>query len=101
MLRMPSRRVDRFLQIHASMHVAQKKLRDPLILLVAAGRAPGEIGLAVAQRQRRRQRGARTFARRERRRMLRIEPELLRARAETEAELGDHRRGLQPPAGRR
>ena len=51
MLGVPGRRVDRFLQVHARMHVAQEELRDPLILLVAAGRAPGEIRLAVAQRQ--------------------------------------------------
>ena len=70
MLGVPGRRVDRFLQIHAGMDVAQEELRRPLVLLVAAGRAPGEIGLAVAQRQRRRQRRARALARRKRRRML-------------------------------
>ena len=101
MLGVPGRRVDRLLQIHAGVHVAQEELRDPLVLLVAAGRAPGEIGLAVAQRQRRRQRRARAFARRQRGRMVLIEPEHLRAGAEAKAELGDHRRGLQPAAGRR
>src|SRR5580692_10387654 len=30
--------------------VPQEELRDPLILLVAAGRTPGQIRLAVAQR---------------------------------------------------
>src|SRR6266700_2312326 len=59
MLRVPGRRVDRLLHVHAAMHVAQKKLRGPLILLVAAGRAPGEIRLAVAQRQCGRERAAR------------------------------------------
>src|SRR6185437_4800273 len=97
-LRMPGRRVDRLLQVHAGVDVTQKELRDPLVLLVATGRTPGEIGFAVAQRHRRRQRRARAFSRRERGRMLRIEPELLRARAETEAELWDRRRGLQPAA---
>ena len=44
MLGVPGRGVDRLLQIHAGVDVAQEKLRDPLVLLVAAGRAPGEIG---------------------------------------------------------
>ena len=69
MLGMPGRRVDRLLQIHVGVHVAQEELRDPLVLLIAAGRAPGEIGLAVAQRHGRRQRRARALARRQRRRM--------------------------------
>ena len=54
MLGMPGRRVDRFLQVHTGVDVAQEELRRPLVLLVAAGRAPGEIGFAVAQRHRRR-----------------------------------------------
>src|SRR5580704_18218609 len=41
MLGMPGRRVDRLLQIHAGMNVAEKELRDPLILPIAARRAPG------------------------------------------------------------
>ena len=48
MLRMPGRRVDCFLKIMAGMDVAQEELRDPLVLLIAAGRAAGEIWLAVA-----------------------------------------------------
>src|SRR5215468_9886589 len=99
MLGMPGRRVDRLLQVHAAMHVAQEELRGPLILLVAAGRAPGEIGLAVAQRERGRERGARTLAGRERIGMALLEPELLRTRAQTETELRYDRRGLQPAAG--
>src|SRR6266700_8350869 len=43
MLRMPGRRVDRFLQVHLGVDVPQEELRDPLVLLVAAGRAPGQI----------------------------------------------------------
>ena len=53
MLGMPGRRVDRFLHIHAGVDMTQEELRDPLILAVAAGRAPGEVRLAVAQRHRR------------------------------------------------
>src|SRR5215472_12347043 len=45
MLGVPGRGVDRLLQIHAGMNVAHEQLRRPLILLVAAGRAPGEIRL--------------------------------------------------------
>ena len=67
--------------------VAHEELRRPLVLLVAAGRAPGEVGLAIAQRERRRERGARPLARRERGRMAFLQPEHLRARAEAEAEL--------------
>src|ERR1700722_2377121 len=48
MLGMPGRRVDRLLQVHAGVNVAQKELRDPLILPIAARRAPGEIRLTVA-----------------------------------------------------
>ena len=40
MLDVPRRRVDRFLQIETGMNVAQEKLAAPLVLLVAAGRAP-------------------------------------------------------------
>ena len=101
MLGVPGRRVDRLLQVHAGMDVAQEELRDPLVLLVAAGRAPGEVRLAVAQRHGRRERRARPLAGRERGRMALLEPEHLRARAEAEAELRDHRRGMQPAAGRR
>src|ERR1700748_2513929 len=35
-LRMPGRRVDCLLQVHAAMDMAQEHLRDPLFLLVAA-----------------------------------------------------------------
>src|SRR5882757_4592431 len=48
MLRMPGRCVDRLLQIHFCVDVPQEKLGNPLILLVAAGRTPGEIRLAFA-----------------------------------------------------
>src|SRR5437870_6608397 len=101
MFGMPGRRVDRLLQVEFGMDVAQEKLRDPLILLVAAGRTPGEIRLAVAQRHGRRERGARALARRERGRMTLLEPEHLRARAEAETEIGNDRRGVQPAARRR
>src|SRR5262252_2324791 len=52
MLGVPGRGVDRLLQVHAGMDVAHEQLRRPLILLVAAGRAPGEIRLPVTQRER-------------------------------------------------
>src|SRR5262249_19974029 len=90
----------RLLQVHSGVDVAHEQLRGPLILLIAAGRAPGEIGFAVAQGERRRQRGARPLAWRERGRVAFLEPEHLRARAYTEAELGNDRRRLQPAARR-
>src|SRR5262249_53029193 len=62
MFGMPGRRVDRLLQIEPGVDVAQEELGDPLILLVAAGRTPGQVRLAVAQRHGRRKRGARTFS---------------------------------------
>src|SRR5207237_7597108 len=46
MLGMPGRRVDGFLQIELGMNVPQKELRGPLILLMAAGRAPSQLRLA-------------------------------------------------------
>src|SRR6266700_5894858 len=98
MFGVPGRRVDRFLQIHVGVDMPQEELRDPLILLVAAGRSPGEIRLAVAQGHGRRERGARALARREGRGMTFLEPEHLRAAAEAEAEFGDDRGGLQPAA---
>src|SRR3546814_16542513 len=51
--------VDRFLPVPPMMQVAQKEDQLPLILLVAAGRALGEVGLAVLPRHRWRQGGAR------------------------------------------
>src|SRR4051812_18485482 len=48
MLGVPGRRIDRFLQVHPRVDVAQEKLGDPLVLLIAAGRAPGQIRLAIA-----------------------------------------------------
>src|SRR5207237_7584626 len=47
-LGMPRWRVDRLLQVQLGVNVAQEELRDPLVLLVAAGRTPGQIWLAVA-----------------------------------------------------
>src|SRR4051794_17328729 len=99
MLGMPRRRVDGFLQVHAGMNVAQEELRGPLVLLIAAGRSPRQIWLAVAQCHGRTERSARTLARRQRRWMIFLQPEHLGAAAETEAKLRDHRRRLQPAAG--
>src|SRR3954452_11868853 len=90
MFGVPGRRVDRFLEIEIAMDVPQEELRDPLILLVAAGRAPGKVWLAVAQRHGRRQRRPRPLARCERRWMVFFQPEHLGAAAETEAELRDY-----------
>ena len=98
MLAVPGGCVDRLLQILTGMDVTQEELRDPLVLLIAARRAPGEVGLAIAQRELGRKRRARALAGRKRGRMALFEPEHLRAGAEAEAKLGDHRRGLQPAA---
>ena len=74
-------------------------MQRPLVLLVAARRAERELRLAVAPDQCRRQRRARTLARRQRVRQPLLEPEHLRARAEAEAELGH--RPVRPAASRR
>src|SRR5882757_3621926 len=96
MLGVPGRRVDRLLQVHAGVDVAQEELRGPLVLLVAAGRPPGQIRLAVAQRHAGAERGAGALAWGQRCRMVLLQPEHLRPAAKAEAELGDDRRGLQP-----
>src|SRR3954467_2802707 len=75
MFGMPRRRVDRFLQVHLGVDVAQEELRGPLILLVAARRSPGHVRLAVAIAHGGRERGARTFSGRERRRVIFLQPE--------------------------
>ena len=59
--------------------VAQERVQRPLVLQVTAGRAERQVRLAVAQRQRRRQRRARPLARRERVRVVPVEPEHLAA----------------------
>src|SRR5580700_3618103 len=69
-LGMPSRCIDRLLEIEPCVDVAQEELRRPLVLLVAAGRAPGEVGLAIAQRHGGRQCGAGPLAGLERRRVV-------------------------------
>ena len=79
MFRVPCGRVDRFLHVHLAMNVPKEELRRPLVLLVAAGRAPREIGFAVAQRERRAERRAWTFAGRKPGRMFFVEPERLRS----------------------
>src|ERR1700723_379706 len=100
MVGMPRRRIDRLLEIMAGMNMAKEKLRDPLVLGVATRRAPGRVRFAVTQGEGRCQRGSRRLPGRERGRMAFIEPEHLRTSAEAEAKLGNHRRGLQPAAGR-
>src|SRR5215831_13468316 len=95
MLGMPSGRVDRLLQIHPGMDVPHEQLSGPLILLVAAGRTPGEIRLAVTKRERGREGGARPLAGGECGGMTLLQPEHLGARAEAEAEFGNDGRGLQ------
>ncbi len=100
MLGVEGRAVDRLLQVHPVMGMVQEHQGRPLVLLVAAGRAEGEIGFAVLERERRRQCAARAPAGFEARRQPLLEPEHLHPRAEAEAQFGDHRRALQPAAAR-
>src|SRR5882724_13552954 len=77
MFGVPRRRVDRFLQVQIGVDMPQEELRGPLILLVAAGRTPGHVRLAVAVAHGRRERGARALARRQCGGMIFLEPEHL------------------------
>ena len=99
-LRAEARRVDRLLQVQAVVDVAQERVQRPLVLLVAAGRAEREVRVAVAQGQRRRQRGARPLARRDGVGVGRVEPEHLAAHGDREAEARHHRRAREPAAAR-
>ena len=81
-----ARRVDRGLEVEPVMDVGEEGVQRPLVLLVAAGCADRETRLAAAGGQRRRERGPRTFAGRDRVRQALLEPEHLRPRPETEAE---------------
>src|SRR5262249_60581790 len=101
MLGMPGWRVNRLLQVHPGMDVAQEELRGPLILLIATRRPPHEIGFTVAQCQARRQSRPRPLTRRERGGMLFVQPENLRAGPETETKFWDNRRGLVQDRRRR
>jgi hypothetical protein len=49
-VRMELGSVDRRLQVQAEVDVAEECMQRPLLLLVAARRAPGEVGAAVSQR---------------------------------------------------
>src|ERR1700674_3695285 len=59
MLVVKGRAVDPLLQVHAVVDVVQEHQQRPLVLLVAARRAEGEIRLAVLERHRRGQGAAR------------------------------------------
>ena len=85
-----ARRLDRFLHVHPEVDKIQEKLKRPLILLIAAGRAEGEEGFGATRRDRGGQRGARAFARSQSIGMSLIETEGLNASSERKAERVDH-----------
>ena len=95
------RRVDRLLQVQPSIDMAEEDVERPLLLLVAAGRSPGEPRLAVAEREARRQGRARPCTRAERRRQPFFEPEHLRAGSQRPAERRNDGGAVQPAAARR
>src|SRR5262249_23657518 len=78
------RRLDRLLQVEPEVDVAEKRVQRPLVLLVAAGCAEGEIRLAAARGHRRRQRRPRPLPRLQRARQALLEPEHLGPGAEAE-----------------
>jgi hypothetical protein len=93
-------RVDCGLEVESEVHVREEDVQRPLILLVAAGRAPRQVWIAAAQRERGRQRRTWTAPWRERARKAALEPEHLQARSEREAELGNRRGAVEPAAAR-
>jgi hypothetical protein len=89
-------------KVHAPADVKQEELRDPLILLVAARRSPGQMGFAVAQRHGRAQRRAWTFAGRQSCGMVLSEPEHLCAAAQAKTQFREwarRRHGRQGAPG--
>src|SRR5262245_42682311 len=98
MLRVPGRRIDCFLQIHLAVNVSEKKLRRPLVLLVAAGRPPSQIRLAVARGQRRAECRTGAFAGGETGGMILVKPKRLGTGPQPETELGNDGGRLQPAA---
>src|SRR4051812_1022067 len=58
--------LDRLLQVEPEVGVREQELQRPLVLPVAAGRAPREVRLSVAQGERRGERRPRALAGRER-----------------------------------
>src|SRR6185437_17168389 len=80
------RRVDRGLEIEVLVDMAEEDVERPLVLLVASGGAEGQARRSVAAGDGGRQRRPRPLAGLERVRQALLEPEHLRARAETEAE---------------
>ena len=100
MERLEARLVDRLLEIETVVEVAQEEVERPLVLAVPARRAERHVGLTRAEDEARAQGRARPLPRCQARREAFLEPEHLRARAQAEAELRDHRRALQPASAR-
>src|SRR6202023_692151 len=89
---------DRFLQIHAVMHVMQEQQQRPLVLLIAARSAEGHVGLARLEREGWCEAAARPAARGEAQGQSFLEPEHLRPGAQGKSELRDGWRAVQPAA---
>src|SRR5438270_3709225 len=62
-VRVERRRIDRSLKVESEVHVVQEEDERPLILLVAARRSEGEVRIAAAECERRRERRAWPLAR--------------------------------------
>src|SRR5256885_15633143 len=78
-----------------------KELEGPLVLLVSTRSAECQSWPPLSHRERRAQRRPRPLTTFDVVRMLRVEVEHLRPRAQAKAQALDHRRALQPPAARR
>src|SRR5262249_55609096 len=75
MIDVERRGVDRLLQVHAVVGVMEEQQERPLLLLVAARRAERQVGRAVPEGERGRERGARPLAGRKARVEALVEPE--------------------------
>src|SRR5256885_12692545 len=78
-----------------------KELEGPLVLLVSTRSAECQSRPPLSHRERRAQRRPRPLTTFDVVRMLRVEVEHLRPRAQAKAQTLDHRPALQPPAARR
>jgi hypothetical protein len=81
-------RVNRHLEVHPEVGVGQERVQGPLVLLVAARGAQGEVRLAVAPDYRRRKRCPGPFSGLQRIGHAVLEPEHLASGTKAEAEFG-------------
>ena len=97
---MEGRTFNRFLQVLAVHHMADQKIRLPLVLLIAARRAVNHIGFAVLIGHGGRQRCPGPASGHKARGFAIFKPKHLHTRSQAKPEFRDHRGTLQPPPRR-